>query len=135
TASVDEDKIQTMADLARLPILSKEELRAMRPAVLLPDERLAEMQVCRWTSGTSGQPTVNFWSETDWAALVASTARLLVRQAPMPHPTAFNGYSQAHVTGVLYNAALRRLGGVVYDRSHHPEELFSTLAQMELFDF
>jgi phenylacetate-coenzyme A ligase PaaK-like adenylate-forming protein len=35
----------------------------------------------------------------------------------------------------LYNGALRRLGAVVYDRSHHPEDLFSTLAQTELFDF
>jgi phenylacetate-CoA ligase len=133
--TVDEGRIETMADLSHFPILSKEELRAIRPAVLLPNESLSDMQVCRWTSGTSGRPTVNFWSETDWAALVASTARMLVRQAPMHGPTVFNGYSQSHVTGPLYNAALRRLGGVVYDRSHHPEEFFSTLAQMELFDF
>jgi len=53
----------------------------------------------------------------------------------METPIVFNGYSQSHMTGVVYNAALRRLGGVVYDRSHHPEELFSTTAQMELFDF
>ena len=135
TVGVDEDSIETIADLARFPILSKEELRVIRPAALLPDERLPDMTVCRWTSGTSGRPTVNFWSETDWAALVASTARMLVRQAPTKSPTVFNGYSHAHLTGALYNAALRRLGGVVYDRSHHPEELFSTSAQMDLFDF
>jgi len=50
-------------------------------------------------------------------------------------PRVFNGYMQSHLTGPLYHAALRRLGGIVFDRSHHPEELFSTLAQMELFDF
>ena len=133
--AVDEARIETMGDLARFRILSKEELRTLRPAVLLPDEPLSDLQVCRWTSGTSGRPTVNFWSQADWAALVASTARMLVRQAPMQDPTVFNGYSHGHVTGPLYNAALRRLGGVVYDRSHHPEEFFSTLAQMELFDF
>ena len=93
------------------------------------------MGLCRWTSGTTGRPTVNFWGETDWDALVASTARMLVRQAPMKRPAVFNSYSQGHMTGPLYGAALRRLGGVVYDRSHHPEELFSTPAQMELFDF
>jgi len=60
---------------------------------------------------------------------------MLVRQAPMQRPTVFNGYSQSHMTGLLYHAALRRLGGVVYDRSHHPEEQFSTVAQIELFDF
>jgi phenylacetate-CoA ligase len=133
--AVDEGNIETMADLAHFPILSKEELRAIRPAALLPADRLPDMQVCRWTSGTSGRPTVNFWSETDWGALVASTARMLVRQAPTKSPTAFNGYSHSHLTGALYNAALRRLGGVVYDRSHHPEELFPTSAQMDLFDF
>jgi phenylacetate-coenzyme A ligase PaaK-like adenylate-forming protein len=53
----------------------------------------------------------------------------------MHEPTAFNGYNQGHLTGPLYDAALRRLGSVVYDRSHHPEEFFSTLAQMDLFDF
>jgi hypothetical protein len=133
--AVDQDRIETMADLAHFPILSKEELRSIRPAVLLPNESLSDLRVCRWTSGTSGRPTVNFWTKTDWAALVASTARMLVRQAPMQRPTVFNGYSQSHVTGFLYNAVLHRLGGVVYDRSHHPEEYFSTLAQMEMFDF
>lgn len=134
-AAVDERRIESLADLAHMPILTKEELRAIPPAVLVPNENLLELKVCRWTSGTSGRPTVNFWSETDWAALVASTARMLARQAPMQDPTVFNAYSQAHVTGPLYNGALRRLGAVVYDRSHHPEEIFSTLAQTELFDF
>ena len=135
TAAVDESRIESMPDLVRLPIFSKEDLRSIRPSALLPGQRPVAMEVCRWTSGTSGRPTVNFWSETDWAALVASTARMLARQAPMKGPAVLNGYSHGHLTGPLYNAALRRLGGVVYDRSHHPEEFFSTLAQMELFDF
>jgi phenylacetate-CoA ligase len=134
-AAVDERCIESLADFARVPIFTKEELRATRPAALLPNDTRLELKISRWTSGTSGQPTVNFWSETDWAALVASTARMLGRQAPKQAPTAFNAYSQAHVTGPLYSGALRRLGAVVYDRSHHPEELFSTLAQTELFDF
>jgi phenylacetate-coenzyme A ligase PaaK-like adenylate-forming protein len=128
-ASVDELRIERLADLARVPILAKDELRALRPATLLPAESLPKLQISRCTSGTSGQPTVNFWSESDWAALVASTARMLARQAPMTRPTAFNAYRHAHVTGPLYNAALRRLGGVVYDRSQHPEEFFPTVAQ------
>ena len=135
TFDIDESRIETMADLAHIPILTKEELRDLRPAVLLPDKRPSDLLLCRWTSGTSGRPTVNFWSESDWAAFVGSTSRMLVRQAPMETPIVFNGYSQSHMTGPVYNAALRRMGGVVYDRSHHPEELFSTTAQMELFDF
>jgi phenylacetate-coenzyme A ligase PaaK-like adenylate-forming protein len=134
-AAVDERAIESLVDLARVPILSKDELRALRPSTLLPKESLPRLQIGRWTSGTSGQPTVNFWSETDWAALVASTSRMLARQAPMTRPTAFNVYSDAHVTGPLYDGALRKLGGVVYDRSQHPEEFFPKLAQTELFDF
>jgi len=65
---IEEVKIETLTDLAYFPILSKEELRALRPAVLLPDEPVPDIQLCRWTSGTSGRPTVNFWSKTDWAA-------------------------------------------------------------------
>ena len=134
-AAVDESSIATLADLARVPILSKHELRALRPAALVPEESLPRLQISRWTSGTSGRPTVNFWSESDWTALVAATSRMLARQAPMTRPTAFNAYSHAHVTGPLFHDALRRLGGVVYDRSQHAEEFFSTLAQTELFDF
>jgi phenylacetate-CoA ligase len=84
---VDESRIETIADLAHIPVLTKDELRALRPATLLPDERPCDLLLCRWTSGTSGRPTVNFWSESDWAALVASTSRMLVRQAPMETPT------------------------------------------------
>jgi hypothetical protein len=47
----------------------------------------------------------------------------------------FNGYSHAHVAGPLYNQALHRLGGTVYDRSHHAEEVFPTSMQAQLFDF
>jgi phenylacetate-CoA ligase len=134
-ADVDEQRIESLADLAHVPILTKEEFRAISPTLLVPNESLLDLKICRWTSGTTGRPTVNFWSETDWAALVASTARILQRQAPMQRPVAFNAFSQGHVTGPLFNAALRRLGAVVYDRSHHPEEHFSTLEQTELFDF
>jgi phenylacetate-CoA ligase len=134
-AGADERKIESLADLSLVPILTKEEFRAITPTQLVPEESLLRLRICRWTSGTTGRPTVNFWTETDWAALVASTARILRRQAPMEAPFAFNAFSQGHVTGPLYNGALRRLGAVVYDRSPHPEEVFSTLAQADLFDF
>jgi phenylacetate-CoA ligase len=134
-ASVDEHRLECLADLASVPIFTKAELRATPPIDLLPSDTRSELKICRWTSGTSGRPTVNFWSETDWAALVAATARMIGRHAPMRAPTVFNAYSQAHVTGPLYNAALRQIGAIVYDRSHHPEEVFSTLEQSEQFAF
>jgi phenylacetate-CoA ligase len=134
-AAVDESKIAGFDDLARIPILTKEELRSLRPEVLLPQNAGGEIALGRWTSGTSGRPTVNFWSTEDFAALVVVTARMLARQAPIERPSVFNVYSQAHMTGPLYHAAITRLGGVVFDRSHHTEETFPTLAQAELFDF
>ena len=134
-ANVDEQKIENLKNFAQVPILSKQEFRALKPTSLVPPESLTKLKVSRWTSGTTGQPTASIWTDNDWAALVASTYRMLKRQAPMHQPVAFNAFSQGHVTGPLFNAALRRLGAVVYDRSHHPEDIFSTFDQTELFDF
>ena len=135
SARVDEEKIETLADLAALPIFTKAELRALPPMDLVPQEARADVAVGRWTSGTTGRPTVSFWTRSDWAGLISSTARMLSRHAPMEAPTVFNAYSQAHVTGPLYHAALQELGATVIDRSHHPEDTFSTAQQMRLFDF
>ena len=135
SARVDEEKIETLADLAALPIFTKAELRALPPMDLVPQEARADVAVGRWTSGTTGRPTVSFWTRSDWAGLISSTARMLSRHAPMEAPTVFNAYSQAHVTGPLYHAALQELGATVIDRSHHPDDTFSTVQQMRLFDF
>jgi phenylacetate-coenzyme A ligase PaaK-like adenylate-forming protein len=61
-AAVDETKIAGFGDLALIPILTKEELRSLRPSVLLPQNMDGDIAIGRWTSGTSGRPTVNFWS-------------------------------------------------------------------------
>jgi phenylacetate-CoA ligase len=135
SAGVDEEKIGSLADLAALPIFTKAELRALPPMDLVPQEARADVAVGRWTSGTTGRPTASFWTGSDWTGLISSTARMLGRHAPMAAPTVFNAYSQAHVTGPLYHAALQRLGATVIDRSHHPEDMFSTAQQMRLFDF
>jgi len=134
-AGVSEEDIQDLDDLARIPILTKETLRELPPASLLPEESLGALKVCRWTSGTTGRPTVNFWAQNDWNALVEVTARALSRHAPGCPVSAFNGYSQAHLTGPLYDAALRSMGAIVFDRSHHSEEEFASAAQMALFRF
>ncbi|MHC4782352.1 MAG: hypothetical protein ACYTE0_04770, partial [Planctomycetota bacterium] len=134
-AGIEEQKIESLKDVTQIPILTKQEFRSLKPTSLIPIESLNSLKICRWTSRTTGQPTASFWTDNDWAALVASTYRMLKRQAPMQQPVAFNAFSQGHVTGPLFNGALRRLGAVVFDRSHHPEELFSTYDQSELFDF
>jgi phenylacetate-CoA ligase len=130
-----ESKIQSLSDLARFPILTKDDLRTIRPATLLPEASRRNVAFCRWTSGTTGRPTVSFWTSTDWAALVSATAQMLARHKPAGTSTAFNGYSQAHLTGPLYNHALRQLGATIYDRSHHVEEVFPTSTQADLFEF
>jgi len=135
SARVDEEKIESLADLAALPIFTKAELRALPPLDLVPQEARADIAVGRWTSGTTGLPTASFWTRSDWAGLISSTARMLSRHTPMETPTVFNAYSQAHVTGPLYHAALQKLGATVIDRSHHPEDVVSTAQQMRLFDF
>src|SRR4030095_2244304 len=106
-----------------------------RPRERVAKEAYADIAVGRWTSGTTGQPTASFWTQSDWAGLVSSTARMLGGHAPMEAPTVFNAYSQAHVTGPVYHAALQKLGTTVIDRSHHPEDMFSIVQQMRLFDF
>ena len=134
-SQVDEAKLESLADLAALPIFTKAELRGLAPMELVPQEARAQVVVGRWTSGTTGRPTASFWTQSDWTGLILSTARMLGRYAPTKVPTVFNAYSQAHVTGPVYHAVLQRLGATVIDRSHHPEDLFSTAEQMRLFDF
>lgn len=134
-AGIDETGITELADLARIPMLSKAQLRNIEPAALLPESSGRDVAFGRWTSGTSGRPTVNFWTKNDWNALVAVTASMLGRHVPSQSTAAFNAYSQAHVTGPVYSAALRKLGGSVFERSHHSEELFATMDQMALFPF
>src|SRR5262245_6589741 len=128
-------RLDEFRDLAAFPIFTKEELRSVSPAMLLPRKSHGQPEVCRWTSGTSGRPTFSCWTKSDWSALVASTAQMPARQAPARRPVAFNCYSQSHLTGILYHAALQSMEGAVFDRSHHTEEQFPTLDQMRLFDF
>jgi phenylacetate-coenzyme A ligase PaaK-like adenylate-forming protein len=89
----------------------------------------------RWTSGTSGQPTVCFWTDADWAALVNMTTRMLARQAPPGSLTVFNGYSEAHFTGPFHHSTSRQMGATVFDRSHYAEDSFATRDQAALFGF
>jgi hypothetical protein len=107
SARVDEEKIESLADLATLPIFTKADLRALPPMELVAKEAYADIAVGRWTSGTTGRPTASFWTQSDWAGLISSTARMLGRHQPIAAPMVFNAYSQAHITGPVYHAALQ----------------------------
>ena len=134
-ANVDESKIINLSDISKVPVLTKEEFRKIAPLGLLPKENLSKLLLNRWTSGTTGTPTVSCWTDTDWAGVVASVARAIGRQSPIRHPIAFNAFSQGHVTGPLIGAGLRKIGAAVFDRGHQPEEVFSTATHIELFEF
>jgi phenylacetate-CoA ligase len=134
-AGVDESRINNLSDISKVPILTKEEFRKVTPLKLIPKENLSKIYFNRWTSGTTGTPTVSCWTVTDWAAAVASVARTIGRQSPTEQPVAFNAFSQGHVTGPLIGAGLRKIGAPVFDRGHHPEEVFSTAAHIDLFEF
>jgi phenylacetate-CoA ligase len=133
-AKVDETNIESLSDLSNIPVLTKEEIRSALPLELLPRSNVSKLSINRWTSGTTGKPTVSFWTDSDWAGVVASVARALRRQSPIQSPVAFNAFSQGHVTGPLIGAGLRNIGAVVFDRGHHLEEVFSTAAHIELFE-
>lgn len=134
-ADIDCNGFESFTDLARIPIFTKAELRNTRPRDLLPEIASGDIRIGRWTSGTTGAPTVNFWTRSDWAAVIVSMSRMLAPQAPSEAATTFNGYSQAHVTGPFYHDVFEHMGWTVFDRSHHAEETFPTSIQSEHFDF
>src|SRR5688572_5539361 len=64
----------TPADLATLPLTSKQDLREAYPFGLLavPKQRLATYHE---SSGTAGQPTPSYYTEEDWVDLAERFAR------------------------------------------------------------
>ena len=67
------DQIHSLADLARIPLTSKDDLRLSYPKGMLaaPDEDIVRMHA---SSGTTGKPTVIFHTAHDldaWTGLVA----------------------------------------------------------------
>ena len=72
-AGVRADQIHSLADLARIPLTSKDDLRLSYPKGMLaaPDEDIVRMHA---SSGTTGKPTVIFHTAHDldaWTGLVA----------------------------------------------------------------
>ena len=72
-AGVRPDDVETLADLARFPFATKEDLRANYPFGLLavPREDLVRVHA---SSGTTGRPTVVGYTQRDidtWAEVVA----------------------------------------------------------------
>jgi phenylacetate-CoA ligase len=80
-AGVSPDTLRTLGDLARFPVVTKEELRAAQAAhppfgdyLCVPPEAVARIH---GTSGTTGRPTVFGVSAEDWARIGEAHARIL----------------------------------------------------------
>lgn len=80
-AGVHPDSIKTLADLPRLPVVRKEELRASQAAAPPFGDYLcvevAEVAHVHGTSGTTGRPTVFGISAGDWTRTAAAHARIM----------------------------------------------------------
>jgi phenylacetate-CoA ligase len=130
---VDPEKINSLTDFARLPPLSKEELRRLSPWEFVPQSSRAHLYICRSTSGTTGSPTSSFWTRPDWRAMSETVARLLQLHRPVIDIVSFNGYHQGHAAALAYDDAIRLLGGICIPRHYLADDEASTLAQIQTF--
>lgn len=93
-------QIQSLSDIARIPFTTKEELRDHYPDGLLavPRNRIARIHA---SSGTTGKPTVGYYTRRDlnnWAQL---TARVLVLNGVTPEDTLQISVGYGLFTGAL----------------------------------
>jgi phenylacetate-CoA ligase len=94
-AGVDPGTVRTLADLRRLPLLRKAELRTEqadhppfgRYLCVSPDQ----VQRIHGTSGTTGRPTAFAVSRGDWRRIAAAHARIMWGAGVRPSDTIFLG--------------------------------------------
>ena len=104
-ASFDEvgvrpDDVRTLADLARVPFLSKQQLRSTYPFGMLavPREKLARIHA---SSGTTGKPIVGAYTANDLAMWAEVVARSLRAAGAKPGQMLHNAYGYGLFTGGL----------------------------------
>ncbi|MBG6225418.1 phenylacetate-CoA ligase [Arthrobacter sp. CAN_A2] len=112
-AGVHPDDVRELADLAKFPFTTKEDLRSTYPFGMfaVPQERVARIHA---SSGTTGQPTVVGYTAGDldrWASLVARSLRA---SGVKPGWKVHNAYGYGLFTGGLgAHAGAERLGCTV----------------------
>ncbi|KIP51365.1 phenylacetate--CoA ligase family protein [Leucobacter komagatae] len=116
-AGIAPDDIRELADIARLPFTTKEDLRANYPFGLCAVPR-GDLRRIHASSGTTGQVTVVGYTQRDldtWADLVA---RSLFASGVRPGWTVHNAYGYGLFTGGLgAHAGIERLGCTVVPMS------------------
>jgi len=112
-AGVHPDEVRSLADLARLPLTTKADLRANYPFGMfaVPREQVVRVHA---SSGTTGKPTVVGYTRRDldvWATVVARSIRLA---GGRPGDVLHNAYGYGLFTGGLgAHAGGERLGCTV----------------------
>jgi len=101
----------TRADLSRLPLTTKQDLRDNYPFGLLCVPR-AELATYHESSGTAGRPTASYYTESDWVDLAERYARKWVPMGPEDTFLVRTPYALM-ITGHLAHAAARLHGATV----------------------
>lgn len=107
--------LHTLADLARFPVVTKEELRQEQREhppfgryVVAPQETWRELHP---SSGTTGTPVITIWSERDGANITDFTARTMWSFGVRPGDIVQNAFSYGlWVAGMSVHYAAKKLG-------------------------
>jgi phenylacetate-CoA ligase len=99
-AGVEPGDVASLADLARLPLTRKDDLRDTYPLGMLavPEEQLARIHA---SSGTTGKPTVVAYTAGDLDLFARVNARTLAMAGAEPGMTLHNAYGYGLFTGGL----------------------------------
>ncbi len=99
-AGVGPDDIRTLDDLSRLPLTTKDDLRANYPSGMFAVPR-SELRRIHASSGTTGKPTIVGYSAADIELFAQVNARCLAMGGAQPGMTLHNAYGYGLFTGGL----------------------------------
>ncbi len=105
----------TRADVERIPLLSKVDLRALKPQDLWAEDG-ESFHLVRGPGGTTGEPVTMCWTHRDWVTLTHAMKRFCKPLAGLGPLRVWNGYNQGHVSGPAFDDLVRSLGGTPIPR-------------------
>jgi phenylacetate-CoA ligase len=117
-AGAEPGDVKDVVDLARLPVVTKEELRADQ-AAHPPFGTFVVAESSTWrelhpSTGTTGVPVSTIWSEKDVATITDFTARTMWSFGVRPTDTIQNGFAYGlWVAGMSVHYATARLGCMI----------------------
>ena len=114
-AKVHPDDIKTLADISKLPFTTKGELSDQNnrsyTGYVVTNKKLVEAYQ---TSGTTGMPILNFWTEFDKDYITHITARTLWSMGLRAHHTVQNAFKYDNwAVGIAVHRAVQVIGGLI----------------------